>query len=94
MLDLSSLTERTIPVTGNPFNIKLAFSPRSARLGNQVGATSSISSGSLIAWETMKDVRLLKEDTITLVPRRCNWRRLSMALPCLKRKSGSRPLAI
>jgi hypothetical protein len=28
MLDLSSLIERTIPVTGNPFNIKLALSPR------------------------------------------------------------------
>ena len=40
-------------------------------LGRQVqpdpqGATSYISSGSLIAWETMTDVRL-KEDTITLV---------------------------
>jgi hypothetical protein len=28
MLDLSSLTERTIAVTGKPFNINLAFSPR------------------------------------------------------------------
>jgi hypothetical protein len=27
-LDLSSLTDRTIPVTGNPFNIAVAFSPR------------------------------------------------------------------
>jgi hypothetical protein len=27
MLDLSSLTERTIPVTGNPFNMKLALAP-------------------------------------------------------------------
>jgi hypothetical protein len=27
-LDLSSLTERTIPATGNPFNINVAFSPR------------------------------------------------------------------
>jgi hypothetical protein len=42
-------------------------------LGRQVqpdrqGATSSIASGSLVAYrETMKDVRLLKEDTITLV---------------------------
>jgi hypothetical protein len=26
--DLSSLTERTIPVTDNPFNITVAFSPR------------------------------------------------------------------
>jgi hypothetical protein len=41
-------------------------------LGRQVhpdpeGATNSISSDSLIAWEAMKDVRLLKEDTIQLV---------------------------
>jgi hypothetical protein len=28
VLDLSSLTDRTIPVTGNPFNINLALSPR------------------------------------------------------------------
>jgi hypothetical protein len=28
VLDLSSFTERTIPVTGNPFNINVAFSPR------------------------------------------------------------------
>jgi len=28
VLDLSSLTERTIPVTGMPFNINLAVSPR------------------------------------------------------------------
>ena len=27
-LDLSSLTDRTIPVIGNPFNITVAFSPR------------------------------------------------------------------
>ena len=27
-MDLFSLTERTIPVTGDPFNINLAFSPR------------------------------------------------------------------
>jgi hypothetical protein len=28
LLDLCSLTERTIPVTGNPFSITVAFSPR------------------------------------------------------------------
>jgi hypothetical protein len=28
VLDLSSLTERTIPVIDNPFNINVAFSPR------------------------------------------------------------------
>jgi len=28
VLDLSSFTERTIPVTGNPLNINVAFSPR------------------------------------------------------------------
>jgi hypothetical protein len=28
VLDLSSLTERTIPVTDNPFNFNVAFSPR------------------------------------------------------------------
>ena len=28
MLDLTSTTERTIPVIGNPFNIVLTFSPR------------------------------------------------------------------
>jgi hypothetical protein len=28
VLDLSSLTERTIPVTGNPRNITVALSPR------------------------------------------------------------------
>ena len=28
LLDLTSITERTIPVTGNPFNITVAFSPR------------------------------------------------------------------
>ena len=28
VLDVSSRTERTIPVTGNPFNISVAFSPR------------------------------------------------------------------
>jgi hypothetical protein len=28
VVDLSSLTERTIPVTANPFNINVAFSPR------------------------------------------------------------------
>jgi hypothetical protein len=28
VVDLSSLTERTIPVKGNPFNITLAFTPR------------------------------------------------------------------
>ena len=28
LLDLSSLTARIIPVTGNPFNINLTFSPR------------------------------------------------------------------
>jgi hypothetical protein len=28
VLDPSSITERTIPVTGNPFNINVAFSPR------------------------------------------------------------------
>jgi hypothetical protein len=27
-LDLTSMTERTIPVTGNPFNITVAFWPR------------------------------------------------------------------
>ncbi len=27
-LDLSSLTERTIPVTGDPFSINVALSPR------------------------------------------------------------------
>jgi hypothetical protein len=25
LLDLTSITERTIPVTGNPFNINVAF---------------------------------------------------------------------
>ena len=28
LLDLTSITERTIPVTGNPFKITVAFSPR------------------------------------------------------------------
>ncbi len=28
LLDLTSITERTIPVTGMPFNINLAFSLR------------------------------------------------------------------
>jgi hypothetical protein len=28
LLDLTSITERTIPVTGDPFNITVAFSPR------------------------------------------------------------------
>jgi hypothetical protein len=28
LLDLTSITERTIPVTGNPFNTTVAFSPR------------------------------------------------------------------
>jgi hypothetical protein len=28
LLDLTSMTERTIPVTGNPFSITVAFSPR------------------------------------------------------------------
>src|SRR5258708_22826629 len=28
LLDLTSITERTIPVTGNPFNITVAFWPR------------------------------------------------------------------
>jgi hypothetical protein len=28
LLGLTSITERTIPVTGNPFNITVAFSPR------------------------------------------------------------------
>ncbi len=28
LLDGTSITERTIPVTGNPFNITVAFSPR------------------------------------------------------------------
>ena len=28
VLDVSSRTERTIPVTGNPFSISVAFSPR------------------------------------------------------------------
>jgi hypothetical protein len=34
VLELSSLIERTIPVTGNPFNISVAFSPRIGRSGN------------------------------------------------------------
>jgi hypothetical protein len=28
LLDLTSMTERTIPVTGNPFNMTVAFWPR------------------------------------------------------------------
>jgi len=28
LLDLTSITERTIPVIGNPFNTNLTFSPR------------------------------------------------------------------
>jgi hypothetical protein len=28
LLDLTSITDRTIPVTGDPFNITVAFSPR------------------------------------------------------------------
>src|ERR1700737_4775562 len=42
LLDGTSITERTIPVTGNPFNITVAFSPRNWARRERRASTRSV----------------------------------------------------